>query len=154
MNPGFQRGIQPVIREYRRRRRELSSPYPHPLSHIQTPSNELSYDPPSPSDLNNKPPPSDTQSIPILLEPSDASSSSYVMALDEELVPPTTHEESIQHEGKTLQQMIDEGTGSSQQNPIDIDQFDDGPGLLQYNPIDVDHPTDVTNPYAFRVLPQ
>ena len=77
------------------------------------------------------------------------------MALDEELEPPTTHEESIQHEGKTLQQMIDEGAGSSQQNPIDIDQFDEGPGLLRYNPIDIDHPhTDITNPYAFRVLPQ
>ena len=76
------------------------------------------------------------------------------MALDEELEPPTTHKESIQHEGKTLQQMINEGAGSSQQNPIDIDQFDDGPGSLQYNPIDVDHPhTDVTNPYAFCVLP-
>ena len=60
-------------------------------------------------------------------------------ALDEELEPPTTHEESIQHEGKTLQQMIDEGTGSSQQNPIDIDQFDNGPGLSQYNLIDIDH---------------
>ena len=74
------------------------------------------------------------------------SSSSYATALDEELEPPTTHEESIQHEGKTLQQMINEGTGSSQQNPIDIDQFDEGPGPSQYNPIDVDHPhTDVTN---------
>ena len=71
------------------------------------------------------------------------------------LEPPTTHKESIQHKGKTLQQMIDEGAGSSQQNPIDIDQFDDGPGSSRYNPIDVDHPhADVTNPYAFCVLPR
>ena len=144
-----------MTKEYRRKQRELSHPYSRPLSHIQTPSDELSIDPPSSSDPNNKPPPSDAQSIPILPEPSDASSLSYAMALDEELEPPTTHEESIQHEGKTLQQMIDEGTGSSQQNPIDIDQFDYGPGSSQYNPIEVNHPhTDVTNPYAFRVLPR
>ena len=82
------------------------------------------------------------------------SSSSYATALEEELEPPTTHEKSIQHEGKTLQQMINEGARSTQQNPIDIDQFDDGPGSSQYNPIDVDHPTNVTNPYAFWVLPR
>ena len=76
------------------------------------------------------------------------------MALEEELEPPTTHEESIQHEGKTLQQMIDEGVRSSQQNPIKIDQFDDGPGSSHNNPIDVDNPTNVTNPYAFRILPR
>ena len=51
--------------------------------------------------------------------------------------------------------MIDEGTRSSQQNPIDIDQFDEGPGSLQYNPIDVDNPhTNITNPYVFCVLPR
>ena len=143
-----------MTRLYRRKRQELSHPYSRPLFRIQTPSDELSIDPPSFSDPNDKPPPPDAQSIPILPEPSDASSSSYAMALDEELEPPTTHEESIQHEGKTLQQMIDEGAGSSQQNPIDIDQFDDGPGSLQYNPIDIDNPhTDVTNPYTFCVLP-
>ena len=92
-NPGFHRGIQLVIREYRRRRQELSSPYPCPLSHIQTPSDELCYDPPT--DLNDEPPPSNTQSIPILPEPSDASSSSYATDLEEELEPPTTHEELI-----------------------------------------------------------
>ena len=82
------------------------------------------------------------------------SSSSYATALEEGLEPPTTHEESTQHEGKTLQQMINEGAGSSQQNPIDIDQFNDGPGSSYNNPIDVNNPTDVTNPYAFRILPQ
>ena len=150
-NPGFHRGIQLVIRDYRRRQQELSSPYLRPLSHICTPSDELSYDPPT--DFNDEPPPSDTQSIPILLEPSDASSSSYATALEEELEPPTTHEESTQHEGKTLQQMIDEGAGSSQQNPINIDQFDDGPGSSYGNPIDVDNPINIPNPYAFRILP-
>ena len=76
------------------------------------------------------------------------------MALEEELEPPTTHEESTQHEGKTLQQMINEGAGSSQQNPIDIDQFDDGPGSSYDNPIDVDNLIDIPNPYMFRILPQ
>ena len=75
-------------------------------------------------------------------------------ALEEELEPPTTHEDSTQHEGKTLQQMIDEGAGSSPQNPIDIDQFDDGPGSSYSNPIDVNNPIDIPNPYAFRILPQ
>ena len=70
-----------MIREYRRKRQESSSPYQRPLSHIHTPSDELSYDPPT--DFNDKPPPSDTQSIPILPEPSDVSSLSYAMALEE-----------------------------------------------------------------------
>ena len=151
-NVGFHQGIQPVIREYRRKRQESFSPYQCPLSHIRTPSDDLSYDPPT--NVNNEPPPSDTQSIPILLEPSNASSSSYATALEEELEPPTTHEDSTQHECKTLQQMIKEGTGSSQQNPINIDQFDDGPGLSYSNPIDVDNPIDIPNPYALRILPQ
>ena len=43
------------------------------------------------------------------------------MALEDELEPPTTHDDSTRHKGKTLQQMIEEGAGSSQQNPIDID---------------------------------
>ena len=90
--------------------------YPDPLQWTK-------YRSPTSSDPNDKPPPSDTQSIPILPEPSDVSSSSYVIALDEDMEPPTTHEESIQHEGKTLQQMIDEGAGSFWQNPIDVDQF-------------------------------
>ena len=159
-NPGFHQGIQPVIRDYRRRRWELPSPYQCPLSRIHTPSDESSYDPPTdlnnepPTDLNNEPPPSDTQSIPILPEPSNASSSSYVMALEGGLEPPTTHGESTQHKGKTLQQKIDEGAGLSQQNPIDIDQFDDGPGLSYDNPIDVNNPTDITNLYVFQILPQ
>ena len=147
-NLGFHRGIQPVLREYRRKRRASSSPYQRPLSRIRTPSDDLSYDPPT--DVNNEPPPSDTQSIPILPEPSDASSLSYATALEEESEPPTTHEDLTQHEGKTLQQMIEEGAGSSQQNPIDIDQFDDGPGSSYDNPIDVNIP----NPYVFRILPQ
>ena len=113
MNPGFHRGIQPVLREYRRKWRESSSPHQRPLSRIRTPSDNLSYDPPI--DFNDAPPPSDTQSIPILLEPSDVSSSSYATAL-EESEPPTTHDDLTQHEGKTLQQMIEEGAGSSQQN--------------------------------------
>ena len=117
-NTGFHQGIQPVIKEYRRKWRESFSPYQRPLSHICTPSDNLSYNPPT--DFNNKPPPSDTQSIPILLEPSNASSLSYVTALEEESEPPTTHEDSTQHKGKTLQQMIEEGARSSQQNPIDI----------------------------------
>ena len=72
----------------------------------------------------------------------------------ESLEPPTTHTELLRHIGKTLQQMIDEGVGSSHKNPIDIDQLDDSPGLSCHNPIVVDHPhTDNTNPYAFRVLP-
>ena len=108
----------------------------------------MSYDPPT--DVNDEPPPSNTQSIPILLEPSDASSSSYATALEEESEPPTTHEDLTQHKGKTLQQMIEEGARSSQQNPIDIDQFDDGPGSSYDNPIDVDIP----NPYVFRILPR
>ena len=141
-----------MIRDYRRRRQELSSPYPHPLSRIHTPSDALSYDPPT--DVNDEPPPSDTQSIPILPEPSDASSSSYATALEEGLEPPTTHGESTQHEGKTLQQMIEEGASSSQQHPINIDQFDDGPGSSYDNPINVDNPTNITNPYAFRILPR
>ena len=74
------------------------------------------------------------------------------MALEEGLEPPTRHEESTQHEGKTFQQIIDEGARLSQQNPIDIDQFDDGPGLSYDNPIDVDNPTDITNPYVFQIL--
>ena len=151
-NPGFHRGIQPVLREYRRKRQGSSSPYQCPLSRICTPSDNLSYDPPT--DVNNKPPPSDTQSIPILPEPSDTSSSSYAMALEDQLEPPTTHNNSTRHEGKTLQQMIEEGAGSSQQNPINIDQFDDGPGSSYGNPIDVDNPIDIPNPYALHILPR
>ena len=82
------------------------------------------------------------QSIPILPEPSDASSSSYATALKDKSGPPTTQDDPTQHEGKTLQQMIEEGAGSSQQHPIDIDQFDDGPGSSYGNPIDVDNPVD------------
>ena len=141
-----------MIMEYRRKRQELSSPNQRPLSHIHTPSDELSYDPPT--NFNDEPPPSDTQSIPILPEPSDASSLSYAMALEEESEPPTTHEDSTQHKGKTLQQMIEEGAGSSQQNPIDIDQFNDGPGSSYSNPIDVDNPVDIPNPYALQILPR
>ena len=153
-NEGFNRAIQPVTRMYRRKWWELSHPYSWPQSHIQTPSDEQSIDPPTSLDPNDKLPLSDTQSIPILPEPSDASSSSYVMALDEELEPPTTHAELIQHVSKTLQQMIDEGVGSSRQNPINIDQFDEGPGSSWYNPIDIDHPhTNDTNPYVFCALP-
>ena len=132
--------------------RGSSSPYQRPLSRIRTPSDDLSYEPPT--DVNDQPPPSDTQSIPILLEPSDASSSSYATALEDESEPPTTHDNSTQHEGKTLQQMIEEGARSSWQNPIDIDQFDDGPGSSYGNPIDVDNPIDIPNPYAFRILPR
>ena len=146
-NQGFHQGIQPVLREYRRRRRASSSPYQRPLSHIRTLSDDLSYEPPT--DVNNKPPPSDTQSIPILLEPSDMSSSSYATALEGKSEPPTTHDDLTQNEGKTLQQMIEEGAGSSQQNPINIDQFDDGPGSSYSNPIDVDNPINIPNPYAF-----
>ena len=76
------------------------------------------------------------------------------MALEEEMEPPTTHEDLTQHEGKTLQQMIKEGARSSQQNPINIDQFDDGPGSSYGNPIDVDNPIDILNPYALQILPQ
>ena len=151
-NQGFHRGIQPVLREYRRMRRRSSSPYQRPLSCIRTPFDNLSYEPPT--DDNDEPPPSDTQSIPILPEPSDASSSSYATALDGEPEPPTTHDDLTRHEGKTLQQMIEEGAGSSRQTPIDIDQFDDGPGSSYGNPIDVDNPLDIPNPYAFRVLPR
>ena len=151
-NPGFHRGIQPVLREYRRKRRESSSPYQRPLSRICTPSDDLSYNPPT--NFNDAPPPSDTQSIPILPEPSDASSSSYATALEEESEPPTTHDDLTQHKGKTLQQMIEEGAGSSQQNPIDIDQFNDGPGSSYGNPIDVDNPVNIPNPYALRILPR
>ena len=100
-NRGFHRGIQPVLREYRRMRRGSSSPYQRPLSRIRTPSDNLSYKPPT--DVNDQPPPSDTQSIPILLEPSDASSSSYATALEDESEPPTTHDNLTRHEGKTLQ---------------------------------------------------
>ena len=132
--------------------RGSSSPYQCPLSHIRTPSDDLSYEPPT--DVNDQPPPSDTQSIPILPEPSDASSSSYATALEDESEPPTTHDDLTRHEGKTLQQMIEEGAGSSQQSPIDIDQFDDGPGSSYSNPIDVDNPIDIPNPYAFRILPR
>ena len=152
MNLGFHRGIQPVLREYRRMRRRSSSPYQRPQSRICTPSDDLSYEPPT--DVNDQPPPSDTQSIPILPEPSDTSSSSYATALEDESEPPTTQDDPIQHEGKTLQQMIEEGAGSSQQHPIDIDQFDDGPGSSYYNPIDVDNPIDIPNPYALRILPR
>ena len=151
-NRGFHRGIQPVLREYRRMRRRSSSPYQRPRSCIHTPSDNLSYEPPT--DVNNEPPPSDIQSIPILLEPSDASSLSYATASEGEPEPPTTHDDLTRHEGKTLQQMIEEGAGSSRQNPIDIDQFDDGPGSSHGNPIDVDNSLDIPNPYAFRVLPQ
>ena len=129
-----------------------SIPTPTPLSHIHTPSDDLSYDPPT--DFNDKPPPSDTQSIPILPEPSNASSSSYATALEEESEPPTTHDNLTQHKGKTLQQMIEEGAGSSPQNPIDIDQFNDGPGSSYGNPIDVNNPVDIPNPYALWILPQ
>ena len=76
------------------------------------------------------------------------------MALEDESEPPTTHDDSTRHEGKTLQQMIEEGAGSSQQNPIDIDQFDDGPGSSYGNPIDVDNPIDIPNPYALCILPR
>ena len=151
-NMGFHRGIQPVIREYRRKQWESFSPYQRLLSRICTPSDNLSYDPPT--DFNDEPPPSDTQSTPILPEPSDTSSSSYATALKEESEPPTTHEDLTQHEGKTLQQMIEEGIGSSQQNPINIDQFNDGPGLLYGNPIDVNNPIDIPNPYALWILPR
>ena len=133
-------------------RRGSSSPYQRPQSHIRTPSDDLSYEPHT--DVNNQPPPSDTQSIPILPEPSDASSSSYATALEDKSGPPTTHDDLTRHEGKTLQQMIEEGAGSSQQNPIDIDQFDDGPGSSYSNPIDVDNPVDIPNPYVFRILPR
>ena len=151
-NPGFHQGIQPVLREYRRMRRRSSSPYQRPQSRIRTPSNDLSYEPPT--DVNDQPPPSDTQSIPILPEPSDTSSSSYVTALEDESGPPTTQDDPIHHEGKTLQQMIEEGAGSSQQHPIDIDQFDDGPGSSYDNPIDVNNLIDIPNPYALRILPR
>ena len=151
-NRGFHRGIQPILREYRRMRRNLSSPYQRPSSRVHTPSDDLSYEPPT--EVNDQPPPSDTQSIPILPEPSDTSSSSYVTALDDESGPPTTHDNWTQHEGKTLQQMIEEGAGSSQQNPINIDQFDDGPGSSHGNPIDVDNPIDFPNPYTLRILPR
>ena len=133
-------------------RRGSSSPYQRPQSCIRTPSDDLSYKPPT--DVNDQPPPSDTQSIPILPEPSDVSSSSYATALEDKLGPPTTQDDPTQHEGKTLQQMIEEGAGSSQQHPIDIDQFDDGPGSSHDNPIDVDNPVDILNPYAFRILPR
>ena len=151
-NRGFHRGIQPVLREYRRRRRGSSSPYQCPLSRIHTPFDDLSYEPPT--NVNDQPPPSDTQSIPILPEPSNASSSSYATALEDGSGPPTTHDNSTQHEGKTLQQMIEDGARSSPQNPIDIDQFDDGPGSSYGNPIDVDNPVDIPNPYALRILPR
>ena len=151
-NRGFHRGIQPVLREYRRMRRGSSSPYQCPLSRIHTPSDDLSYEPPT--DVNDQPPPSDTQSIPILPEPSDTSSSSYATALEDESGPPITHDDSTRHEGKTLQQMIEEGAGSSQQNPININQFDDGPGSSYGNLIDVDNPVDIPNPYAFHILPR
>ena len=151
-NRGFHRGIQPVLREYRRMRRGSSSPYQRPLSRIHTPSDDLSYEPPT--DVNDQPPPSDTQFIPILSEPSDASSSSYATALEDELGPPTTHDDSTRHEGKTLQQMIEEGARSSQQNPIDIDQFNDGPGSSYGNLIDIDNPVNIPNPYALRILPR
>ena len=152
-NEGFNQTLRPVVRMYRREWWELSHPYSQPQSRIWTPSDDQSIDPPTSSDPNNKPPPSDTQSVPILPEPSDASSSSYATAPDGEPKPPTTHTESLRHVGKTLQQMIDEGVGSSCQNPIDIDQLDNGPGSSHHNPIDVDHPhTNDTNPYAFWVL--
>ena len=90
------------------------------------------------------------------------------------LEPPTTCTKSLRHVGKTLQQMIDEGVGSSCQNPINIDQLDDGPGSSCHNPIVVDHPhTDNTiaklsiqfqlffprhsqtsEKYKFKVLPE
>ena len=152
-NQGFHRGIQPVLWEYRRIRRGSSSPYQHPLSCIHTPSDDLSYE--SPTDVNDEPPPSNTQTIPVLPEPDDMlSSSSYVTALEDEPEPPITHDDLAQHEGKTLQQMIEKGAGSSPHNPIDIDQFDDGPGSSYHNPIDVDSPINNPNPYAFRILPR
>ena len=133
-------------------RRQSSSPYQRPQTRIRTPSDDLSYEPPT--DVNDQPPPSDMQSIPILPEPSDASSSSYATALEDESGPPTTQDDPAQHKGKTLQQMIEEGAGSSQQHPINIDQFDDGPGSSYNNPIDVDNPVNIPNPYAFHILHQ
>ena len=76
------------------------------------------------------------------------------MALEDESEPPTTHDDSTRHEGKTLQQMIEEGAGSSPHNPINIDQFNDGPRSSYGNPIDVDNPIDIPNPYAFCILPR
>ena len=151
-NQGFRQRIQPVLRTYRRMQQRSSSPYQRPQSRVHPPSDDLSYEPPT--DDNDQPPPSDAQSIPILPQPSDASSSSYATALEDESGPPTTQDDPNHHEGKTLQQMIEEGAGSSQQHPIDIDQFDDGPGSSYGNPIDVDNPINTSNPYALRILPR
>ena len=151
-NQGFRQRIQPVLRTYRRMRRRSSSPYQRPQSRISTPSDDLSYEPPT--DDSNQPPPSDTHSIPVLPQPSDTPSSSYATALEDESGTPTTQVDWTQHEGKTLQQLIEEGIGSSRQRPIDIDQFDNGPGSSQINPINVDDPTGIPNLYALRILPQ
>ena len=53
MNQGFHHGIQLVLREYRRMQRGSSSPYQCPLSRIRTPSDDLSYEPPT--DVNDQP---------------------------------------------------------------------------------------------------
>ena len=90
-NEGFNQTLRPVARMYRRKQQELSHPYSWLWSHIQTPSDDQSIDPSTSSDSNNNPPPSDIQSIPILPEPSNASSSpsSYVTAPNKQPDPVT-----------------------------------------------------------------
>ena len=89
-NEGFNQTIRLVARMYRRKQQTLSHPYSQLQSCIQTPSDDQCIDPPTSSNSSNNPPPSDTQYIPILPEPSNtSSSSSFVIAPNEELDPIT-----------------------------------------------------------------